>query len=241
MTLGTAVFASVLSSVVLVLSVYHKPFRKVFFWVAGTSAIAAGIFFLSVRLYQTHQARQQAETQQRINACIARIPMPYILDGERLSASAIASACTRNPDFAPAANSSYLANIVEVRGGGTLKITPPQKFSPEGDPDVIPIIYLGHRQTFVLTCGNYGEPAIPISVNQGLVSCPASSTAPDCAQWDQKADKWAKYIGLSLGDCTKNGCVVYREKKIIGGISRNEITNAQWNVCEQEHQVAASR
>jgi hypothetical protein len=232
MTLGTAVFASVFSSVVLVLAVYHKQFRKVLFWVAGISVIGAGTFFLSVRLYRTHQAKQRGETERKINACIARFPMPYILDGERMSAFAIASACTRNPDFAPAANPSYLANVVEIRGGGTLQITPPQRFSPDGDPDVIPIIYLGHRQTFVLTCGNYGEPVTSISVNQGLVSCPASSAAPDCAQWDDKADKWAKYIELSLGDCTKNGCVVYRDKKIIGGISRNEITSAQWDTCE---------
>jgi len=241
MTLGTAVFASVLSSTVLVLAVYHKPFRKVFLWVAGISAICAGTFFLSVRLYRTHKVKQKAEAERKFNACMARFPVPYTLDGERLSAFAIASACSRNPDFAPAANSSYLANVVQIRGGGTLQISPPQKFSPDGEADVIPIIYLGHHQTFVLTCGNYGDPVTTVSINQGLVSCPESSAAPECAQFDQKADKWAKYIGLSLGDCTKNGCVVYRDKKIMGGISRNEITNAQWNACEQEHQVAASR
>lgn len=235
MTLGTALFASVCSSVVLVLAVYHKRFRKVFFWVGGISAVGAGIFFLSVHLYHKHEAKQRAETERRIKACMARFPVPYILDGERMSAFAIASACARNPDFAPAANSSYLANIVEIRGGGTLQITPPQQFSSDGDPDLIPIIYLGHHQTFVLSCGNYGEPATSISINQGLVSCPASSAAPECAQWDDKADKWAKYIGLSLGDCTKNGCVVYRGKKVMGGISRNEITSARWDTCEQQH------
>lgn len=232
MTLGTAVFASVFSSVVLVLAVYHKPFRKVFFWVAGTSAIAAGIFFLSVHLFRTHKTKQQAESTRRINACIARFPVPYIYDGERMSAFAIASACARNPDFAPAENSSFLANIVQVRGGATLQITPPQQFSSDGGPDVIPIIYLGHHQTFVLTCGNYGEPATSISINQGLVSCPESSASQDCAQGDEKAEKWGKYIALSLGDCTKNGCVVYHEKKIVGGISRNEITSAQWDTCQ---------
>lgn len=234
MTLGTAVFASVLSSTVLALAVYHKQFRKIFFWVAGTSAVAAGIVFLSVRLYHRHVAKQQAETQRKIEACVARFPIPYVLDGERMSAFAIASACSRNPDFAPVSNSSYLANVVEVHGGGTLKINPPQKFSPDGDPDVIPIIYLGHRQTFLLTCGNYGDPPAAVTINQGLVTCPDSTSVPECAQWNEKADKWAKYIGLSLGDCTKNGCVVYREKKIIGGISRNEINNAQWNACENE-------
>jgi len=232
MTLGTGIFAAVFSSTILVLAAYRKQFRTVFFWVAGTAAIATGLFFLSVRFYRQHEARLQAESQRRFQACVARFPVPYVLDGERMSAFAIASACERNPDFAPVANSSYLANVVEIRGGGTLQITPRQQFSPDGEPDFIPIIYLGHRQTFVLTCGNYGEPQTSVSINNGLVTCPESSAAaPDCAQWNDKADKWAKYIGLSLGDCTKNGCVVYHEKRIIGGMSRNEITNAQWDTC----------
>jgi len=234
MTLGTGIFAAVFSSTVLVLAVYNKQFRKVFFWSAGISAIAAGIFFLSVRLYRKHETKVRAEAEQRIQACVARFPIPYVLDGRRMSTFAISSACAKNPDFSPVLSSNYLANIVEIRGGGTLQITPPQKFSPDGEPDAIPIIYLGHRQTFLLTCGNYGEPQTGISINQGLVSCSAASvaTTQECPQWDDKADKWAKYIGLSLGDCTNNGCVVYRGKKIIGGISHNEITNAQWHTCQ---------
>jgi hypothetical protein len=238
MTLGTALFASVVTSVVLVLAVYHKPFRKVFLWVVGISLLGAGIFFLSAYLYSSHEARKQADRERKLKACVARFPVPYVLDGERMSVSAIASACERNPEFAPVQNSSYLANIVEIHGGGTLKITPQQKFSPDGEPDVIPIIYLGHRQTFVLTCGNYGDPVTSITVNQGLVSCPGSAPAHECAQWNDKADKWANYIALSLGDCTQNGCVVYRGKKIMGGVSRNEITNAQWDTCEQERSAA---
>jgi len=234
MTLGTALFASILTSTVLVLAVYHKPFRKVFFWVTGSSAIAAGIFFLSLRLYHRHVAKQQAEAERKFQACVARFPIPYILNGERMSAFAIASACERNPDFTPVANSSYLANLVEVHGGATLKITPQQRFSPEGDPDVIPIIYLGHHQTFVLSCGNYGDTPTNISINQGLVSCPDASAVHECKQWDDKADKWAKYLALSLGDCTRNGCVVLHGKRIVGGISRNEITNAQWDICDNE-------
>lgn len=234
MTLGTGIFVAVFSSTILVLAVYHKQFRKVFFWVAGASAIAAGTFFLSARLYRKHEARQLAEMGRRVQACVARFPMPYVLDGQRMSASAIASACAKNSDFTPVLSSSYVASIVEIRGGGTLQITPAQKFSPDGEPDAIPIIYLGHRQTFLLTCGNYGEPQAAISVNQGLVSCPGASvsTAQECPQWDDKADKWAKYLPLSLGDCTQNGCVVYHGKKIIGGISHNEITNAQWHSCQ---------
>lgn len=234
MTLGTGIFAAVFSSTVLVVAVYNKQFRKVFFWFAGISAIAAGIFLLSVHLYRKHEVKVHAEAEQKIQACVARFPIPYVLDGQRLSGFAIASACAKNPDFSPVLSSNYLANTVEIRGGGTLQITPAQKFSPDGEPDAIPIIYLGRRQTFLLTCGNYGEPQIGISINQGLVSCPAASVsaAQECPQWDEKADKWAKYAGLSLGDCTNNGCVVYHGKKIMGGISHNEITNAQWHTCQ---------
>src|SRR5207248_70355 len=137
MTLGTGILASVFSSTVLVLAVYHRQFRKVFFWFAGISAIAAAIFFLGLRLYRKHETKQRAEAEQRIQACVARFPIPYVLEGQRMSAFAIASACARNPDF-------------------------------------------------------------------------------------------------TLGDCTNNGCVVYRGKKIMGGISHNEITNAQWHTCENK-------
>lgn len=229
MTLGTALFASV----VLVLAVFHKPFRKVFFWVAPIAAAAIGLFFLSVHLYHRHQARQRAETTRRVQACVARFPVPYALpDGERMSASAVDSACTRNPDFSPASGSSSV-DVVEIHGGGMLRITPPQQFSPDGDPEVIPVIYLGHHQTFVLTCGNYGERQAEVSINHGLVSCP-QSPEPECAPKDQKHQpaKWGNYIELSLRDCTRNGCVVYNGKRIVGGITRNEITSAQWDTCE---------
>jgi len=230
MTLGTALFASV----VLVLAVFHKPFRIIFFWVAGISAIGAGIFFLSVHLYHRHETAQRAEADRQIKACIDRFPVPYIEpDGERMSVSAVASTCARNPAFAPNANSSNAARVVEVRGGATLHINPPQQFSPEGDPDVIPVIYLGHRQSFVLTCGYYGEQkAASVSLNQGLVSCP-DSAPPECVQTDekQKPAKWGNYIVLSLRDCTKDGCVVYNGKRVVGGITRNEITSAQWDSC----------
>src|SRR5260370_25835809 len=101
MTLGTAVFASVFSSVVLVLAVYHKQFRKVFFWVAGISAIAAGTFFLTVRLYRPHTVKLQAPAERKFNACIARFPCPYILADELLSAVCITSPVMRKTQFTP--------------------------------------------------------------------------------------------------------------------------------------------
>src|SRR5262249_54110203 len=119
MTLGTGLFASVVSSVVLVLAVYHRKFRRAFFWVAGISAIGAAIFFLSVRLYYKQEAKQRAETDRKIKACIARFPAPYIFNGQRMSAFAVASACMKDPDFTPDPNSPSLAKVVEIRAGGT--------------------------------------------------------------------------------------------------------------------------
>ncbi len=233
MTLGTGVFASVVSSVVLVLAVYHRQFRRVFLWFAGISAFGAGTLLLCVHLYHKQEAKQRAETDRKIKACIARFPAPYLFNGERMSAFAIASACMKDPDFTPDPNSPSLAKIVEVHSGGVLQITPRQQFSPDGDPDFIPVLYLGHHQTFVLVCGNYGEQGTSVSINQGLVSCPESSAdhEHECPQQDGKPAKWGIYIGLSLGDCTKDGCVVYRGKKIVGGMSRNEITSARWDTC----------
>src|SRR6516225_7140661 len=110
MTLGTGIFAAVFSSTILVLAVYHKQFRKIFFWVAGVSVAAAGLLPVSLHLYRKHEARQHAEAERKIQACVARFPVPYVLDGQRMSTFAIASACARNPDFSPVANSNYLAN-----------------------------------------------------------------------------------------------------------------------------------
>src|SRR5207245_10563400 len=89
MTLGTALFASVVTSVVLVLAVYHKPFRKVFFWVAGISVLGAGIFFLSAHLYRKHEARKQADREGKFKACVARFPVAYVLADERMLRLAI--------------------------------------------------------------------------------------------------------------------------------------------------------
>src|SRR5207244_5892632 len=117
MTLGTALFASVVTSVVLVLAVYHKPFRKVFFWVAGISVLGAGIFFLSAHLYRKHEARKQADREGKFKACVARFPVPDVLDGERMSRLAIGSARERNPGRAPGRRSSCLATTSVIDGG----------------------------------------------------------------------------------------------------------------------------
>jgi hypothetical protein len=191
MTLGTALFASV----VLVLAVYHKGFRKVFFWIAGISAISAGVFFLSVYLHDKYvvarEAKRKAAMDRKVNACMARFPNPYIRpNGDRPDMWDIADACMKNPDLTPEQDMANVSasqtctewdvngrcvspnnqRIIEIYGGETLKSVRLSN-TPAG---AVPIIYLGHKQKFVLTCGNFGEAvAGPIVlIKSGDVSCP---------------------------------------------------------------------
>lgn len=191
MTLGTALFASV----VLVLAVYHKDFRKVFFWIAGISAIGAGIFLLSVYLHDQYvvarEARRKAEIDRKVNACMARFQGSYIQpDGQGMDVIDIADECTKNPDFAPVPNSILSQassapqgctrwdvngtcvspigkKFVEIYGGETLKLASLR--TPAG---AVPVVYLGHKQKFTFTCGNFGEAGTAPTIKGGDVSCP---------------------------------------------------------------------
>src|SRR5437763_15567576 len=99
MTLGTGILASVFSSTVLVLAVYHRQFRKVFGWFAGISAIAAAIFFRGLRLYRKHGTKQRAEAEQRNQASHRRCPTPYAVKGHRRPRVANASAGAADADL----------------------------------------------------------------------------------------------------------------------------------------------
>jgi hypothetical protein len=59
-----------------------------------------------------------------------------------------------------------------------------------------------------------------------------------CKTWDEKGrcieDKWVKHIELSLRGCTKDGCVVYSGNTVVGSVSRNEITKAQWTPVQSK-------
>jgi hypothetical protein len=75
MSIGIAIFASV----VLLLVVYHKTFRKVFFWTAGIAAIGCGLFYGRLYLYLIHEEKVEAKKQAELHAaavktCIARFP-----------------------------------------------------------------------------------------------------------------------------------------------------------------------
>lgn len=172
MTLGTALFASVL----LVLLVYHAQFRKVFFWIAGVSAVAGGLYFLGTYVYEHHKEKiRAAEQQKSIDSCVLRLTgidpnhKPATLQTEFFDAVA---ACVKNPNadvFDQVAEGhgpweKYRPqSVVEIHGGETLKIVPPH-FDSSSKFDAsksIPIIYLGHNQKFVFACGNSGESQVP--------------------------------------------------------------------------------
>jgi hypothetical protein len=97
MTLGVALFASV----VLILLVYNKPFRKVFFWLAGICVVGYGLFLGGVFLYDYHEvksaerktAQQAAEQEKAISKCMKRFPNGNLIDTALL--------CDKNPDAAP--------------------------------------------------------------------------------------------------------------------------------------------
>lgn len=121
MSLGVAVFASV----VLILAVYHKGFRKVFLW---TCTVAAALAMLAVACYfvydrySTWQAdreahKQKAAIEKGVKACMVRLgtPMPG-----------------SPPDFIPEA---FFKNLTACQAYPDLDIsTPPQGFVPDSLP-----------------------------------------------------------------------------------------------------------
>lgn len=106
MSLGAWIFLSVL----LLLVVLHKQFRKFFFWAAGIAAVGCGVWFgyvyLKDRLEARRAAREQAAFLKREGECVARLTdalhlppgysNPRYPDGETPD-----SLCTTNPDITP--------------------------------------------------------------------------------------------------------------------------------------------
>ncbi len=105
MTLGSALFASV----ILVLAVYNKPFRRVLFWVAGVGAVLAILFYggaYGVSRYQerAEEKRRQAATaeydqeqkakQKRQDDCVERLKKT----GDNVNVLDALSVCLDDPD-----------------------------------------------------------------------------------------------------------------------------------------------
>ena len=188
MSLGIAVFASV----VLLLVVYHKTFRKVFFWTAGIAAVGCGLFFGGVYLYGRYQERQQEKREQAallhknlVDDCMKRYAASGYVDHADdffLKLGGTIPECEGNPatdwsakpapKFDP--NQPY-GTVIEIHGGETLKIVQNSAQPSNAPPGVlfdmsssIPLLYLG---TFELVCGDYGEKGTSVVFNQRTVTC----------------------------------------------------------------------
>jgi hypothetical protein len=127
MNLGEALFASV----VLVLAVYHKGFRKVLLWtgaVAAALALLAAACYFGYDRYTTWQAdreaqRQKAAIEKGVQACMLRLntPMPK---------------AETTPDSLP---KDYFNNLTACQAYPDLGISPP----PRGFfPDSLPAGYM---------------------------------------------------------------------------------------------------
>jgi hypothetical protein len=129
MSLGLAIFASV----VLVLAVYHKQFRKVLLYTIAVGANKnVGDIFDQLAALNGKSLEDQCETDPTLNI----IPT---------KTQAKASA----PEIIPIYGGETSKIIKSEEEAGGRKVTP--------IAGAIPLLYLGHNQKFVVACGNYNE------------------------------------------------------------------------------------
>lgn len=182
MTLGVAIFASV----VLILLVYNKPFRKVSAWVAGAVVVVLVLYSFGVYVSDWHTNRvAKREYQKAVAACIARFPH---------AANANDQSCQEDPSPAndtwrvvesePIPPKGFVKvspppsnPIIKIYGGEILEAVPARPSTNPKEIDLsaglVPMVYLRHGQTFAFICGDPNEhkPVI-LSDSKGLISCP---------------------------------------------------------------------
>ena len=169
--------AAILASVILVLLVYNKPFRKVAAWIAGASAslaILSALGWYTYHRYEGYKQAKEAEAHKKlIDACVARFSTSgYASSDPWARYMDVNATCENDPNRDWTASSKkesewvdYIEpnKVIEIRGGESLKL-------PSGVP--IPLVYLGHGQAFVFACGDSTKPGkLPI-VSGGKISCP---------------------------------------------------------------------
>jgi hypothetical protein len=163
MSLGLAIFASV----VLVLAVYHKQFRKVLLYTIAVGAALSAIGFGGVYVYDRHEAAQYAKHRQAVGSCVERNKnVGDIFDQlAALNGKSLEDQCETDPtlNIAPTKTQAKTSapETIPIYGGETLKIIKSgeeaggRKVTPIAG--AIPMLYLGHNQKFVVACGNYNE------------------------------------------------------------------------------------
>lgn len=165
MSLGLAIFASV----VLVLAVYNKQFRKFLIYAVVIAAVLGAIGFGGVYVYDRYQSAKYQRHRQAVTACIERNKNNFgdifdqitTLNGKSLEEQC-ESDTTLNitPTKTPTTKSST-PGIIPIYGGETLRVVKASEATSNGKvPDfvgVVPLLYLGHNQKFTVTCGSYGD------------------------------------------------------------------------------------
>ncbi len=155
---------------------------KVVVGLAIVGALAIAGFYGWSKISEWREAKAAQATheayEKRVDACMAREeasapPLPAGLT--RLSLDR--GPCEENPDRdwgKPLPDLKVVSSLIEIHGGDTLRITPPQTFK-NGSPDSIPLVYLGRHQVYTFACGNFGETQIPKDfpkIKGSVASCP---------------------------------------------------------------------
>jgi hypothetical protein len=120
MSLGAWIFLSVL----LLLVVLHKQFRKIFFWTAGIAAVCVGIFagyfYVKERLEEKRQKAEHAAYLKRVDECVTRLTPPGVKQSWFLDGATPASVCSDNPDITQSeATAQHSPVTVPIPEGGT--------------------------------------------------------------------------------------------------------------------------
>jgi hypothetical protein len=145
--------------------------------VVGALAIAGFYGWAKVSEWREAKAAQRVHEayEKRVDACVAREaatspPEPAGFSLDR-------SMCEENPDRdwgKPQSDLKVVSSLVEIHGGDTLQIAPPQTFK-NGRPTDIPLVYLGRHQVYIFACGHFGETQIPKdfpAIKGRTASCP---------------------------------------------------------------------
>jgi hypothetical protein len=138
--------------------------------------VIAGIYgwarYVQWRTANAEQAAQQLH-KRLVDACVARYSTSgYANSGPWAKYVDVKASCEENPNNEWDAKSDDVrrGNVVEIRGGDTLQITPPQKFT-QGSPDFVPTIFLGNHQVYDFECGNSNEKKVKIESIGTFLTC----------------------------------------------------------------------
>jgi hypothetical protein len=168
---------------------------------AALCVLAAGIWW-AWSVYHSHVEQVAAAKHRvAANACVKRLTgIDPNTAPDTLPANWFATidACEKNPETARAVpdyqriacengaldtvcNNRPHGSVVEIRGGETLKVvkvsntpTPQETNGVKLDltSGFIPLVYLGHHQRFVFTCGVFGEQGTSPTITGSEATCP---------------------------------------------------------------------